>query len=52
MYLTPQNLPMISIDQFRHILLLEDDTTFIGKVDIKIGGYKSLYSSIVSVSFV
>ena len=43
--MAPPNLPMIAIDQFRHILLLEDDTTFITEVDIKIGSCKSLYGS-------
>ena len=45
MFLAPPNLPMIAIDNFRHILLLEDDTTFITEVDIKIGSCKSLYGS-------
>ena len=39
----PKELLMIKIDEYQHILLLDDDATFIGEVDIKMGSYRSLH---------
>ena len=45
----PKELLMIKIDEYQHILLLDDDATFIGEVDIKMGSYRSLYGSVTCI---